>query len=231
MDFKNFIKKFDKYISKIVKYGVLIISIETILLVLLRCPFALPFLACDLCPIVDCPSKYYRNYFVMFIVGYMAVFRKDFCSKICPVGTINDLLYKFRRIISKKTIKITPDLKTVLMFLKYSVFLFAILAIIYGNPRYYIPIHTSDLITSIKLSYLSANSPYFIRLYSLIIALLLGLIIYRFWCRFLCPLGTGITLTKKTFKNLKNININENCKKCSKCGKNGNNNNNNNYDK
>ena len=101
MEFKESMKKLKKWFPIVMKYGIFIVALETIILAIFRCPYILPFLACDMCPVVDCPSKYYRKPFVAFIVGYMIVFRKDFCSKICPFGTLNDLIYRVRRRFQK----------------------------------------------------------------------------------------------------------------------------------
>lgn len=226
MDFNEIKLKLKKWFPTIMKYLFFIVSLETIVLVILRCPYVIPFLACDMCPVVDCPSKYYRKPFVAFIVGYMIIFRADFCSKICPYGSLNDILYKIRRKISKKPFKLSLETKTILNFLKYLFFICAIIAIIYGNPRYYVPLHTSDLITSLKLAYLAAGNAYFARLYVIVGALLLGLLLIpRFWCRYICPLGTGIQLTKKgirKIRKIKTVNGVKSCGDCSKCGKNDN---------
>ena len=211
--------KFKRILSLIVKYGVFIVAIPTLAIVILRCPYVIPFLACDLCPVVDCPSKYYRKPFIAFVIGYIALFRKDFCAWICPYGTLNDIIYKIRRKISKKSLKIPLELKLTFNFLKYVVFVFAIIALLNGNPRYYIPIHTSSLITSIKLAFLTAGNAYYARLALILIGLILGILIPRFWCRFLCPYGTTFQLIKKAFRKVKTqIQKEHKCEKCSKCG-------------
>ena len=134
MDFK----KFKRILSLIAKYGVFIVAFPTLAIVILRCPYIVPFLACDMCPVVDCPSKYHRREFVAFAIGYIALFRKDFCGWVCPYGTLNDIIYKIRRKFSKNAYKIPLELKLSFNFLKYVVFFFIIIAILNGNPRYYI---------------------------------------------------------------------------------------------
>jgi polyferredoxin len=201
--------EFKRILSLIVKYSIFVIAFPTLVIVILRCPYVIPFLACDLCPVVDCPSKYYRKPFIAFVIGYIVLFRKDFCAWVCPYGTLNDLVYKIRRKASKISIKIPLELKLSFNILKYVVFAFVVIALLNGNPRYYVPIHTSDLITSIKLAYLTGGDVYFARLYLILGALLLGFLIPRFWCRYLCPLGTTFQLIKKGFRRFK---------KCSKCG-------------
>ena len=143
------------------------------------------------------------------LIVYLLVGGRSYCAWVCPYGTLNDLVYKIRRKVSKISIKIPLELKLSFNILKYVVFAFVIIALLNGNPRYYVPIHTSDLVTSIKLAYLTGGDVYFARLYLILGALLLGVLIPRFWCRYLCPLGTTFQLIKKGFRRFK---------KCSKCG-------------
>ncbi|HIP34649.1 MAG TPA: 4Fe-4S binding protein [Methanothermococcus okinawensis] len=215
MNFKELFNKVNAIIPIFVKYGIFIGVIPTVIFVIFRCPYMIPFLACDMCPVVDCPSKYYRRPFVAFVIGYMFLFRKDFCSGVCPFGTLNDIIYKVKRKISKSVVKLPLELKLSFNFLRYTIFAFAIIAIINGNPRYYIPIHTGDLITSIELTLMTAGNEYYTRLLLVFGGLLLAILIPRFWCRFLCPYGTAIQLTKKGIKKTKNkLKCNSKCDKC-----------------
>ena len=88
-------------------------------------------------------------------------------------------------------------MKVILDLLKWTVFLFVIVALINGNPRFYIPIHAGGLWDSIQLSLMAGGKAYYARLLLVLGAISLGLIIPRFWCRYVCPYGTTIQLTKK----------------------------------
>lgn len=196
----------------IVKYAFFLVAIPSVFLVIFRCPYTVPFLVCDLCPVLDCPSKNFRSVIFGSLIGYVALARVDFCGKVCPLGTLNDIFSKIKMKISKKPIKLPLEMKVIFDLLKYTIFIFVIIALINGNPRFYIPIHAGALIDSIQLSLVAGGKAYYARLLLILGSLVLGLMIPRFWCRYVCPFGTTIQLTKKGITKVKEH-------KCTKCGK------------
>ncbi|MBP2144089.1 hypothetical protein J2127_001259 [Methanococcus voltae] len=188
--------------TKFIKYGIFLISIPSLAIIVFRCPYIVPFVVCDLCPVVDCPSRQLRKPVFVAILGYLAVTRVDFCGRVCPYGTLNDVLYKIRTKIFKGNFKTNKEYKIIFNMLKYLIFTFAIIALIMGDPRFYSPIRTGSLLNSIWITLISGNNAYYGRLYLILLGLVLSMIIARFWCRYMCPYGTGIQALKKLYRKI-----------------------------
>ncbi|ABR54209.1 conserved hypothetical protein [Methanococcus vannielii SB] len=197
---------------KYAKYGFFLAAIPSVVLVIFRCPYTVPFLACDLCAVLDCPSRHYRKPILVGLLGYVAVTKSDFCGRVCPLGTLHDIFTKIRLTISKKSFKISPELKLIFELLKYTIFAFVIVALLNGNPRFYTPIQAGNLLNSIWISIVAGGDAYLGRLLLVLGAISIGIILPRFWCRYACPYGTTIQLTKKGITKIKQH-------KCSNCGK------------
>lgn len=134
------------------------------------------------------------------IVGMSFVFGKSFCSWMCPVGFLSELVgdfgEKIHKKIFKRRIKIWKYLDYVLRSLKYlllfffafSIFSMSSLALEYFLDGAY------NIMSDVKMWYFFAN----ISRFSLIVIGILFLlsIIYRnFWCRYLCPYGALLGIT------------------------------------
>lgn len=125
------------------------------------------------------------------IVSMSFVIGKSFCSWLCPVGFLSEMLGNVGEKIFKRKIKIPKFLDyplrsikyLLLSFLFYSVFLlmneFALKAFL-DSPY--------NVVADIKMYYFFAK----ISRFSLIvigILFLLSIIFRNFWCRYLCPYG------------------------------------------
>lgn len=171
-------------------------------------------------------------YVIGIILLYGIIFGRFICGFLCPFGLIQELLHKVK----------TPKLKKnkftrVLSYLKYVilVFLVVIVPILYGLKdvplpgfcKYICPAGTLEgamgyLSNAVNEGYLASLGPLFTWKFALLVSFVLGSIfIFRFFCRFFCPLGAlygffnkislvGVKLDKKSCTN---------CGLChSKCG-------------
>ncbi|MCX7876897.1 MAG: 4Fe-4S binding protein [Melioribacteraceae bacterium] len=133
------------------------------------------------------------------IVGVSLLFRKSFCSWLCPVGFISELVGDFGDKIAKKLFKrrikiwkyldyFFRSLKYLLLaFFAFSIFSMSQLALAYFLGGDY------NIMADVKMYYFFAN----ISQTALIVigVLFLLSIIYRnFWCRYLCPYGALLGL-------------------------------------
>ena len=197
-----------------------------------------PGLNCYSCPGASgaCPLGALQNalassnarvpYYVFgILILYAILFGRWICGFLCPFGLIQELLYKI------KTPKIQKNGATrVLSYLKYVILaLFAIaLPLIYAIKDFPLPAFckyicpAGTLEGAIGLLSNSANTellpmlgPLFTWKFVVLVAIVVGSIfMYRFFCRFLCPLGALYGL----FNKISLIGIKLDKPKCTDCG-------------
>ncbi|MBQ8689445.1 MAG: 4Fe-4S binding protein [Clostridia bacterium] len=180
-----------------------------------------PGLNCYSCPGASgaCPLGSLQNAFAnsgkrtpYYVIGiillYGIILGRTICGFLCPFGLIQELLHKIP----------TPKLKKnkftkVLSYLKYVilVFLVVIVPILYGIRnvplpafcKYICPAGTLEgaiglLYNKVNESSLGMLGPLFTWKFALLVAFIVGSIfIYRFFCRFFCPLGALYGLFNK----------------------------------
>lgn len=137
-------------------------------------------------------------FIAIIIVSF--VFGKSFCSWICPVGFLSELIGDFGDKITKKLFKRKLHLPKFLDFplrtLKYLLLGFFIYSIFFlmGVSATKLFLDGSyNLIADVKMYYFFAD----ISRFSLIVIgslLVLSIFIRNFWCRYLCPYGALLGL-------------------------------------
>ncbi|HHZ06899.1 MAG TPA: 4Fe-4S binding protein [Clostridiales bacterium] len=172
-----------------------------------------------------------RNYkFAFYVLGFLmivgALCGRLVCGWLCPFGLIQDLLYKIPFI--KKLKKLPGD--KVLKWLKYVILvvfvlllpMFAVDIIGQGKPwfcEYICP--SGTLSAGVPLVLLNENIRSIIgwlyawKLLILGIIILLSILVYRPFCRYLCPLGGIYGL----FNPISLYRYKVDAAKCTKCGK------------
>lgn len=133
------------------------------------------------------------------IVGVSFVFGKAFCSWLCPVGFISEMVGDFGENIWKKLfkrrIKLHRFIDYPLRAIKYLLLAFFAFAI-FSMTETALAVFLSDaynIAADIKMYYFFAE----ISRFSLIVIgvlFLLSIIIRNFWCRYLCPYGALLGL-------------------------------------
>jgi len=166
-------------------------------------------------------SAHPAGFFIFFaIIIVSLVFGKAFCSWLCPIGFLSELIGDFGDKIFKRRIKLPNwldyplrSLKYLLLgFLFYSVFvLMSIVAVKSFLDSSY------NLVSDIKMFYFFADIS---RTSLIIIAglFLLSIPIRNFWCRYLCPYGALLGITSLLSPNKIKRNT-SNCVDCSLCNK------------
>lgn len=174
-----------------------------------------------------------RNYkFSFYIIGFLmlvgSVIGRFVCGWLCPFGLVQDLIYK---IPFFKKWKNLPGHKG-LVWLKYVILLiFVILLPLFavdftgqGSPWFCKWICPSGTLTGNFL--LAANEPmqaalgflYQWKMAILVLLLIISLMIYRPFCKYLCPLGAVYGLFAPI--SLYRMKVDEeNCIQCGKCQK------------
>ncbi len=197
-----------------------------------------PGLNCYSCPGASaaCPLGALQNaladanktvpyYMIGIIMLYGLIFGRWICGFLCPFGLVQDLLHKI------KTPKLKKSMITrVLSYLKYVILaVFAIIIpLIYSGRgdkipafcKYICPAGTLEggvglLSNSENYPLLSLLGPLFTWKFLLLVVFVVGSVfIYRFFCRFFCPLGALYGL----FNKIALIGIKLDRPKCIDCG-------------
>lgn len=157
-----------------------------------------PGLHCYACPlaVTVCPIGLIQNlviagtvpYFWLAVIGaYGLVAGRGFCGWLCPFGTLNDLL-ALRKI----------PLARLASYSKFVVLLATILlAWVFADTMFCKICPAASIEASIPYLFLGVarlNRPFLIHLGTLAGTLLGMILIARFWCRYLCPMGALLGL-------------------------------------
>lgn len=179
-----------------------------------RCPFAVPYVSCGNCPVIQCPGRKLWLAFWIVLPVSAIIFGRFFCGWACPGGFVSELLGK----LSLARGKMKGALEKVLSSGKYLVIAGSLVVfLLTNNPRWAMPIRIGDFFNSVKLTFEHADNLWIARTLFVLIGLGLVLLIPGFWCRYLCPTG-GILEAFRRFSLFKYFK-NRDCNDCDKCRK------------
>lgn len=145
--------------------------------------------------------------------------RKAFCSWLCPIGTLSEMLWKFGRRMAGENIRVPRWLDLPLRGVKYALFAFFAWAIlkmpveaIAGFMR-----APYGVVADIKLfDFFRTMS---VTAFAIVIILVaLSIMVRNFWCRYLCPYGALLGLASLLSPAAITRDPNE-CIDCAKCAK------------
>jgi polyferredoxin len=156
--------------------------------------------------------------FVSFLL-ISFVFRKAFCSWLCPVGTISEYLWKLGRFTFLRNFQLPRWIDIGLRSLKYlllSFFLYGVttmsvaaIAEFLGSPY--------ALIVDVRMlnffRYLDTTTAFVVL--GIVIA---SIFVQNFWCRYLCPYGAFLGLAS-LLGPLRITRTSDTCIDCGKCAK------------
>jgi NapH/MauN family ferredoxin-type protein len=157
------------------------------------------------------------GFFIFIAIFFMSLFfAKSFCSWLCPIGFLSDLLSKLRMKITKKRILVPVWLDYPLRSLKYlllgfllfivsSMSTIALSSFLNGGYNIVCDIRMYDFFAQLSL----------VSVIVILILIILSFLIDRFWCRYLCPYGALLGITGL----LSPIKVKRNAKSCIDCGK------------
>jgi len=161
-----------------------------------------------------CPLTAIQNLFIKWQTGYLLLFLtvftstliagRVFCGYICPFGALQELLH-----LRKISLTIPPAWNRYLNKVKYVLLGYLLVRIIVTGQV------TLQGYTPFKVLFAWGGTPLSIGL-SIALAIL-SLVIYRPFCRYLCPLGAFLALISRL--SLFKIRFNSNCVNCLLCQK------------
>ncbi len=151
---------------------------------------------------------------ILIGMGFMILsmfFGRFFCGYICPLGTLQELLYALRRKKLGKRVNWLVERK--LARIKYVVLVLNILLVVAGLAWVYIrfcPIYGISRLSTLALGGL------------VVFALILGagFFVERLWCRYLCPYAALLNLAQGLGKlfGIKRTMVLRNLERCIDCG-------------
>lgn len=159
---------------------------------------------------------------MFLLLTFLAIaflFRKAFCSWLCPVGTLSEYLWQFGKKIFRRNFSINRWIDIPLRGLKYLLLGFFVWAVSTMAPPDIIAFMRSPygIIADVKM----LNFFRFLGMTGLIVLGILvvaSIFVQNFWCRYLCPYGALLGLT--SFFSPLRIRRNETaCIDCAKCAK------------
>ncbi len=141
--------------------------------------------------------------------------RGVFCGWICPYGALTEFIYRiFHRVFPERLRYEFPyPVHRRLVYLKYGVFLFLLVVSFYSMPLAERFAEVEPFKTAFLVG-LNRQWPYVVYFFLL---LALCLVSYRFFCKYICPLGAGLAVPS-TFSIAK-IKRRDFCERCKICAR------------
>ena len=184
-----------RIVRLVVQLGALFLFGKWALVGLVYCPFAVPFVFCRVCPVLDCPGRWMQPMAGWVILGSGLLAGRAFCGWLCPVGLLGDLARGLPKLDLLKTEK-RRIVSRWLSFVKFaSLGLVLFLIYVMDNPRICFAMRTGFLSwDGFKMALSLSPAAYRVRLIVFAVGIGAMLVVRRFWCRFLCPLGALLGL-------------------------------------
>jgi polyferredoxin len=155
---------------------------------------------------------------LLAIIVISLIFKKGFCSWLCPIGTISEGTAKLGATIFGRNFKLPRILDLILMSLKYLILAFFVYVIFFQMTALIIAAFLQgsyNKVADIKMMYFFINLS-FTAAVVISILFLLSLFIKHFWCRYLCPYGALLGVIS-VFSPWKIQRDEEHCLSCRKC--------------
>src|SRR3954470_5898230 len=159
---------------------------------------------------------------MFMLIAFLAIsvlFRRAFCSWMCPIGTLSEWLWQTGQSLFRRTLRVPRWLDVPLRGLKYillALFLYVVIAMPVPEIRAFLG-GPYGLVADVKMLNFFRDMG---RGTAIFLALLaaLSLIVKNTWCRYLCPYGAlmglaGLISPTRIVRNA------EACIDCAKCAK------------
>jgi polyferredoxin len=158
-------------------------------------------------------------FLLIAFLGMSILFRKSFCSWLCPVGTLSEYLWKLGRRTFKRNFHVWRWLDLGLRSLKYILLGLFVYVIASMNASAIADFLSSPygVIADVKMlnffRFMSTTAA--VTIFVLVIA---SVFIQNFWCRYLCPYGALMGLAS-LFSPARITRAPEPCIDCAKCAR------------
>ena len=158
-------------------------------------------------------------FLLLTFVSMAFLFRKAFCSWLCPVGTFSEYLWKLGKRALGRNLRLPHCIDIPLRGLKYLLLGFFVWAVSNMSAKAIAAFMRSPygVVADVKM----LNFFRFIGETGLIVLgvlILASLLVQNFWCRYLCPYGAllGLTSMFSPLRIRRNVGTCIDCEKCAK---------------
>ena len=161
-----------------------------------RCPFLVPVVNCQECPVITCWGRITAYFwgFWLLLPASVIFFGRAFCGWLCPGGFVNQMIGKLSLFKLRKKHRLAWLAPAGMLI---SVLTVLVLWLVFDNPRSLPPIRVGDFWGAIYLTFHNASYPWLVRSFVVLGIIAGGLLVSNLWCRFACPLGGTIELFKR----------------------------------
>lgn len=166
----------------------------------LQCPYGVPFVSCLSCPMTTCRGAWLFLPALAALGLSQVVLARAFCGWLCPFGFIQDALAVLLR--RRQAPRPGSPLDRGSRWLKYGLLaaVVVIAAVVnYPDERAYDYVVRTPRWLDLEAARVAAAMGlvrYPVRWLLFGVGLLGSLVVARFWCRYLCPLGAALALTR-----------------------------------
>jgi len=179
-----------------------------------RCPFLVPYVSCQNCPVITCHGRLFTMFWGFWLLLPLSalLFGRAFCGWACPGGLVNQLLGKlawFKLRIRNRFTRLAPG--GAYLGLAVSLYIWMVMR----QPRSNIPIRVGEFFPAVALTFEHAGTLWLVRSFLVFGFLALGLLLANAWCRFACPTGGLLELVKRV--SLFKVYRTDQCGDCDKC--------------
>jgi polyferredoxin len=153
------------------------------------------------------------------IAAVSILLKKAFCSWICPIGTLSELLWSLGKKIFGRNFSVPRGLDYPLRSLKYLLaffFVYSVSQMDVSALKAFI-FSPYNKVADVKMYLFFAHISTF-ALWTIIILMILSIFVKNFWCRYLCPYGAllGAVSWLSPLKITRNRSTCINCELCTK---------------
>jgi polyferredoxin len=155
---------------------------------------------------------------IAFIVSSW-LFRKSFCSWLCPVGTVSEYLWRLGRKLFRRNLRLPRAVDIVLRGVKYvlmGLFVYVVAAMSVPAIRDFLD-SPYGMVDDVKMLNVFRNLA-FTGGTILVVLLVASIVVQNFWCRYFCPYGALMGLASLV-SPLRIRRDPELCIDCAKCVK------------
>lgn len=162
-------------------------------------------------------SAHPAGFFIFLSIILMSlVFGKSFCSWLCPIGFLSELVGDFGEKFFKRRLKLPKFLDYPLRSLKYLMLGFLIYSVIFLMSGLALKAFLDspyNMVSDVKMYYFFADISQ-TALIVIAVLFVLSILIRNFWCRFLCPYGALLGIASLLSPNK----IQRTAQSCIDCG-------------
>jgi polyferredoxin len=159
---------------------------------------------------------------MFMLIAFLAIsflYRKAFCSWICPIGTISEWLWQTGQAVFKRTYGPPPWLDVPLRGLKYillGLFLYVVITMPVPDIRAFLTSPYGQVADVKMLDFFRQMSETTAIVLAFLV--LVSLVVRNAWCRYLCPYGAlmGVVSLASPTRIVRNVDA---CIDCAKCAK------------